>query len=59
VTGSIPDLRGDGVRWVLAGVDDHEDASAALAAVGAAEQWRSREGRFRIYALPPRIASGP
>jgi hypothetical protein len=59
VTGSIPDLRGDGVRWVLAGVDDHEDASAALAVVGAAERWRSREGRFRIYALPPRPASNP
>ncbi|PYQ46550.1 MAG: hypothetical protein DMF78_26135 [Acidobacteria bacterium] len=53
VTGSIPDLHGDGVRWVLAGVDDLEDASAALAAVGATERWRSQGARFRIYAVAP------
>jgi hypothetical protein len=51
VTGSIPDLRGDGVRWVLAGVDDNEDASAALASVGATERWHSQGARFRIYLL--------
>jgi hypothetical protein len=59
VAGTASDLHGDGVRWVLAGADDLEDASTALVSVGATERWRSHGARFRIYALGPRASPDP